>query len=392
MDIGRAFSEYSPNGHNYIYQNGTYVCCNCGLENQVGYDGALLLEDLTGRIEADGAYLIGYLWNWDKGFEYMVTVSLVVEGLDEPIFLDCVPGDDGHILSIDAATVQKQVEALGYSLCTARLRVTILPIGYKDELDYSITLDPHLPVYHEDTTACGDKITYTACLFCGESSDIAYSSGACDMRVHSQENKVDENGREHTLTTYVCNTCGFSTLEDSYYYSDGCTSESYYCLYLKKLEDGSYAYSTTPDFSSSTKHSFKNYSFSYAEDTSLVRTATCSVCGASMDNLSVMLGLCDGVKAELDTGATSSTMYITLTASETTNVEFMLSKFVGTSATVRLTNAETQENVLSMSMKQGMGDTVSNQATLEAGVTYTLRISASVQQITAFALDLYPIK
>lgn len=132
-------------GHSY-YSNeeGTYTCARCGLTNFTGYDGEIIFEDLTAKRGNGEYFVVGYCkYNEDQKEEYMLVLSLVVEGLDEPIFLDTVAEDDGRsLIYISIDEVKAEVEGLGYSLYSDSLRVTFIPTFEGAEIDYSITLDP----------------------------------------------------------------------------------------------------------------------------------------------------------------------------------------------------------------------------------------------------------
>ena len=135
--------EAQPYDHNYSYDynTGMYVCNRCGLENFTGNDGSVVMEDLTEAKGNGTNFVIGY-WFTRGGFDYIVAVSLVVDGVEEPILLEVSATDDGtSLIFVDIAAVAAEVEELGYSMYSESVRVNIVPVG-GGSFDYAVTLDP----------------------------------------------------------------------------------------------------------------------------------------------------------------------------------------------------------------------------------------------------------
>ncbi len=125
-------------------EKGVYVCYRCELENTTDNNGRVTLEDLSESemYGEDGSFVIGYYFR--ESFNYYVAISLVADGLDEPIYL---PGlyfsERDNKIYISISDAEAAVEAEGYSLDSAMLRINIVPLdGSSDGLEYAITLDP----------------------------------------------------------------------------------------------------------------------------------------------------------------------------------------------------------------------------------------------------------
>ena len=138
--------DVEPYDHDFSWddEKGVYVCWRCELENTTGNNGRVTLEDLSEseRYGEDGYFVIGYYFK--ESFNYTVSMTLVVDGLDEPIYLmglACEERDGKIYISISDA--EAAVEAEGYSLDSEMLRVNIVPLdGSSGDLEYAITLDP----------------------------------------------------------------------------------------------------------------------------------------------------------------------------------------------------------------------------------------------------------
>ena len=132
-----------PHNHAYQwdYENAMYVCVYCGLNNEKGVDGNVILEDLTEEY-GYGEYLVmGYLFR--DCFDYIVAVSIVVDGIEEPIILENVFGydDNSSIVRVNIGEVASAIAEMGYSIYDVNVRVSIVPFGGDSEFDYAITFD-----------------------------------------------------------------------------------------------------------------------------------------------------------------------------------------------------------------------------------------------------------
>ena len=127
-------------------ETGAYRCIRCGLTNENGADGAIILQDLTGMYGNGENYVIGY--HQDDSTQYIQSISLVLhtpnEAGEDEIFLPEVTAWFREKLPcawyISKADVQAAAEALGYSSEDYDVRMTFVPFGGDGTLDYAITL------------------------------------------------------------------------------------------------------------------------------------------------------------------------------------------------------------------------------------------------------------
>lgn len=138
--------EHGCFDHNYDYvydaqsDSYYYVCTRCDLINFTGHDGNVIMEDMT----ADGGeeFVVGY--HFYEYFDYVIAVSLVVEGQEEPIVLSIDACDDGKsLITVDFESVKAACEELGLAFEEVMVKVTILPTNGDYSFDYSVTMDSH---------------------------------------------------------------------------------------------------------------------------------------------------------------------------------------------------------------------------------------------------------
>ncbi|MBR2385455.1 MAG: hypothetical protein IKA99_07620 [Clostridia bacterium] len=133
-------------GHDYYetwdeeMQQYVYYCDRCGLINFTGHDGNVILEDMTNAEE--GVFTVGYYFH--SYFEYIIAVSLVVEGQEEPIILLVDAYDDGNsLITVSFEDVISACEEEGLEFEDVMVKVTILPVNGDYSFDYSVTMDSH---------------------------------------------------------------------------------------------------------------------------------------------------------------------------------------------------------------------------------------------------------
>ena len=147
--------EISPRAH-YWYWNSEedcYICSYCGLENANGASGEIVLEDMTEAYGNGTNTVIGY---WIReNVDYTVAFSVILEDMegDNERFLDVgwalwtVENDGVNALVFDTAAAQAEAEAAiaeaGYTGSYA-IRVTMVPVGAGNDLDYAITFDSQM--------------------------------------------------------------------------------------------------------------------------------------------------------------------------------------------------------------------------------------------------------
>lgn len=144
----------SPIGHSwyYSYDKDCYVCDICGLENANGGSGEIVMEDLTDDYDGTN-YVVGY---WNRGnVDFSPYVSVILDdetAYQEDIILAdisfefmTVPEDGVCAVAFNQADAYAAAEEIlanvvqysgGYAL-----RISFVPIGGVDTLDYAITFD-----------------------------------------------------------------------------------------------------------------------------------------------------------------------------------------------------------------------------------------------------------
>ena len=130
------YNTIEPYNHSW-FQNGEagWKCYRCDLEDRNGASEGIILEDLTEELGNDVNYVAGY-WNKDE-VTYVMSVCAVVEGQEQPIYLD-----DVAITEHDTAT------AVCFSIAQAHAAADALVNG----ADYELQLN--------FVTTQGERIEY----------------------------------------------------------------------------------------------------------------------------------------------------------------------------------------------------------------------------------------
>lgn len=145
----------SPKEHSFLWNGSVYVCDYCGLENESGENGSVILEDLSATLGGDDYYVMGYWMKEaaDPYFNYfMIRISIMVDGIDVALPMDVeyttVTGENnsGYIkMSIAdiAAAIEEYAEMCeaSYSIYTNPVRISFVPAGAGGDFDYAITFD-----------------------------------------------------------------------------------------------------------------------------------------------------------------------------------------------------------------------------------------------------------
>ncbi len=130
---------YSPYDHDWWYDGNIYYCCRCGLENDNGASGSIIMEDMTASYGNNENYVVGY-YNWDK-VQFSKYVSLILSNGDEVIIESIkfteIEGLVAYAFSI--ADVEAFAKDNGYS--DYQVRFTFVPYGADSSFDYAITFD-----------------------------------------------------------------------------------------------------------------------------------------------------------------------------------------------------------------------------------------------------------
>jgi hypothetical protein len=132
------FKHYYYSTWDEEMQKEVFCCERCGLINFTGYDGNVIMEDLTNAEE--GVFTVGYCFY--SYFEYIVTVSFVVDGQQDVLSVDAY--DDGNsLITVNFDDVRQACGEKGLVFEDVMIKVTILPINGDYTFDYSVTMDSH---------------------------------------------------------------------------------------------------------------------------------------------------------------------------------------------------------------------------------------------------------
>ena len=216
-------------GHSYYYndQTGTYFCSRCKLENFTGYDGSIVIEDLTWKLGEGVNYVLGY---YDReGIPFEIYISLIVvtgsvqeDGYEEYLLNDLIAmKNTGNTISVNladlAAAIKNMASMFGedWSICAddCMVRISFVPEYNNYDCDYAITLDPHALSYTSESLEYKEGITAShsaLCTLCGEQIE----DEACDFVV-GYRNTVIENDIIYVTTAYTCRHCSneYTTVE-----------------------------------------------------------------------------------------------------------------------------------------------------------------------------------
>lgn len=136
----------SPYGHWWWNTGDGYRCTRCGLENENGADGDIILEDLTESYGGGTDYVVGYYSRNGVSFTYYASLILhtpAADGNDEVVLsgISFTERTDVRAVSFSMAAVQAAATKLGYSAGTYDVRFAFVPIGSDGSFDYAITFN-----------------------------------------------------------------------------------------------------------------------------------------------------------------------------------------------------------------------------------------------------------
>ena len=131
----------SPYDHSWSYSgDGYYYCWRCGLENENGSSGNIILEDLTDEYGNGTHYVVGYYEREYLQFSNFVTFILGDGTEVELGIINCEQDENPRAIYISKAEVESAVESKGYSLSDGDVRIAFVPYTSAGTLDYAITL------------------------------------------------------------------------------------------------------------------------------------------------------------------------------------------------------------------------------------------------------------
>ena len=199
----------------YFYGD-CYVCIHCGLKNNNGASGDIVLEDASDLDKDDDTYIIGYFIR--EKFDYVYAITLVNKYGDELEFIDLEkygieikPWGDGTYVTFSKSAVIAAAKALGYTEDQYDIRISFVPVDWYTDLDYAITFEVmsatdkcarHL--YNRDGACvfCGYTEIYEECQHEFDESNTCVHCGFCqsDEEVAECPHKYGKDG--------VCVICG----------------------------------------------------------------------------------------------------------------------------------------------------------------------------------------
>ena len=207
-------------GHRYRFDDdlGLYVCRICGLESENGVNGDVIFADYT-LTEGSGnaEYIIGYRNQYEG--DYIWSVSLVIEGREDFVMLDIQPREVGNYrLILDAEAIAKAAKEYA-GACEYMVRVAFVPTGAAGQVDFAITLDPHVLVLNTESSSivtdpCTERGTYVYdCLLCDAKAikEITYGGTHEFISENSSSCEIDSNNRQIKTETVVesCKNCDY---------------------------------------------------------------------------------------------------------------------------------------------------------------------------------------
>ncbi len=158
----------------WYWKDECYVCIRCGLKNANGASGAIVLEDASDLDGDDDTYIIGYYFrDFGDKYEFLYAITLVNEWGEELAFIDLeefgieiTPWGDGNYITFSKSAVINAAKQLGFSEDQYDIRLSFVPIGWYDDLDYAITFE----VMSKTDDVCTDHLEGRDgyCVFCGE--------------------------------------------------------------------------------------------------------------------------------------------------------------------------------------------------------------------------------
>lgn len=232
---GEILTEESwGNGHSFRYdeEKQLYICYECGLETISGGNGTVNFEDLSVDEGNGSEYIIGF----DNHYEgsYIWNLSLVVEDAEDFIMLDDVNVEqmNEHRVRVDAKAVETAAKELGYDTCDYMVRVAFVPTDANGELEYAITLDPHIWLKDEANTVVSEdgcnpenpSVYAYKCALCS-SKKVEYASDHDYFRTIIYKTSFNANGEMVITETNIgeCLRCDWADTNETVttYYPNG---------------------------------------------------------------------------------------------------------------------------------------------------------------------------
>ncbi len=217
----------SNNGHQFDYDDKKkcFVCWACGLESASSGNGQVGFEDKTLELGNGTKYVVGWYNNY--GSEYVWSVELINITNGEMHFLDKIAPEmiNEYTIGLDAMAIREAAKALGIADCGYMIRLAFVPADGNGELDYAITLDPH--VYVEESCVVpedgclnkGEYIWTYKCALCSNTYTESAMGHYYSTNVHRNDISVSDDGTLTLTTTYTatCERCKQTRIETYIY-------------------------------------------------------------------------------------------------------------------------------------------------------------------------------
>ncbi len=183
--------ETDPICHDWTWYDyeGCYVCVYCGLKNANGASGSIVLEDASDLDDDDDTYIVGYFYRMGDKFEVIYAITLIDEYGNELCFIDLEkhgitisPWGNGNYITFSKSAVIAAAKAEGYTEDQFDIRISFVPVGWENGLDYAITFEV-MSATDECVHHCYNY--EGVCVFCGESEkddhycEHWYENGHC---------------------------------------------------------------------------------------------------------------------------------------------------------------------------------------------------------------------
>ena len=204
-------------GHNFYFNGdkGCFVCNWCGLESQTDGNGSVGFEDKTAELGNGEEYVIGWYNNYKGDHTWVLELLDTATGKLYELNLELQEVND-YTLVLNANAVKSIANGYGLSDCGYMIVITFVPTD-SGELDYSITLDPHvytLVSLSTPTGGCTSKEPYVwtyKCNLCGDTYEETRNGHKFEGgKVSGSQISVAADGTITKITTNkrVCVNCG----------------------------------------------------------------------------------------------------------------------------------------------------------------------------------------
>ena len=193
--------EANDHAWHYVESGNYYYCTRCGLENEKGASGSIVMEDLTAKYGNGENYVVGYYAR--NNVQFTTYVSLVFAGEERDIMvpdIEFITIDGIRAYAFSKAKVAEWATTNGYT--DYNVRFSFVPVGGDGSFDYAITFtdEPEINVITEATTiktsfVGGEKKTYTITVTEDYVLDMKiFSEGGWNCAVTNSNGELVESG------------------------------------------------------------------------------------------------------------------------------------------------------------------------------------------------------